>query len=112
LRLVSWVLRGAEVIASVEIATSRQQRRRGLLGRDQLDGALLLQRTRWVHTIGMKFAIDVAHLDREGVVIAISTMPRHRIGAIHRKAASVLEAEAGSFARWGIKIGDRLELRA
>ena len=49
----------ARVLASCEIADSRTARRTGLLGRDHLEGALVLTPCRWVHTLGMRFPIDV-----------------------------------------------------
>ncbi len=72
---------------------------------------MVLPRTRWVHTLGMKFAIDVAHLDANGVVLRIHHMPPHRIGPIVWKARSVVEGEAGSFERWGLHVGDVVEVR-
>jgi uncharacterized protein len=108
---MSWLLRKGEVLASVELARTRRERRRGLLGRQQLEGALFIERTRWVHTIAMKFPIDVAYLNADGDVIKIVTMKRHRIGTPVMAARTVVEAEAGAFERWKLRIGDRLELR-
>jgi len=94
------------------VAATRARRRRGLLGRDGLDGgALLLPRTRAVHTFGMRFPIDVAHLDREGTVLRTTTMVPGRLARPVWRAAAVLEAEAGALARWGVRAGDRLEVR-
>lgn len=107
-----WLLRDDRVLASLEIASTRADRRRGLLGRDGFDGALLIEGTRSVHTVGMRFPIDVAHLDGEGVVLRTCTMPRNRIGLPVPRARRVLEAEAGSFARWGLCPGQVLEVRA
>ena len=99
------------MLASAEVASDRRTRRRGLLRRDGLDGALVLTRCRWVHTIGMRFAVDVAYVDREGHVIKAVRMARHRIGLPVSKAAWVIEAEAAAFERWGLSIGDEIELR-
>ena len=89
-----------------------RDRRKGLLGRDGFEGALLIEGTRSVHTLGMRFAIDVAHLDGEGVVLKVTTMRPWRIGAPVAAARSVVEAEAGSFERWGgVAVGDKLERR-
>jgi len=107
-----WLLRDEQVLASLEIASSRPDRRRGLLGRDGIEGALLIEGTRSVHTLGMRFPIDVAHLDRDGVVLRTCTMPRGRIGLPVLKARCVVEAEAGSFARWGLTPGQVLEVRS
>jgi uncharacterized membrane protein (UPF0127 family) len=63
-----------------QVARSRAARRKGLLGRDGLEGALLLEPARSVHTLGMRFDVDVAFLDGEGVVRRAVRMRRHRIG--------------------------------
>ena len=108
---MAWLLCGDRVLASLEIAATRRERRRGLLGRDGTGGALLLERTRSVHTLGMRFAIDVAHLDADMRVLRVTTMRPHRIGRFVRQARCVVEAEAGSFRRWGIAPGVELEIR-
>ena len=108
----SWLVSAGHVLASVEIATGARQRARGLLGRDDIDGALLLPRTRWVHSIGMRFVLDVAYLDANGVVLKVGRLKRHRIGPPVWKARQVVEARAGAFERWGLHVGDRVELRA
>ena len=107
-----WLVCDGRVLASAEVADSRAERRRGLLGRDGLDGALLLQHTRWVHTLGMRFPIDVAYLDGDGNVLKTMRMGRHRVGVPVPKAHSVVEAEAGAFGRWGLRVGDRIDVRA
>ena len=101
----------ARVLASAEIADDRGTRRRGLLQRDSMDGALVLRPCRWVHTIGMRFAVDVAYLDADGVVIKTIQMHRHRVGIPVWRAALVIEAQAGAFARWGLRVGDVVEVR-
>jgi uncharacterized membrane protein (UPF0127 family) len=99
------------VLASADIATDRARRRRGLLGHDGTEGALVIQPCRWVHTIGMRFPLDVAFLDRRGVVLKTVRMSRHRLGAPVPKAQLVVEAQAGAFARWGLQVGDVVEVR-
>ncbi len=98
-------------MASLEIAETRKTRRQGLLGREGIDGAILLRPARSVHTIRMRFAIDVAHLDDELRVLSITEMPPGRGGRWSRRAAAVLEAEAGSFRRWGVELGMEFEVR-
>ena len=107
-----WLVRGDEVLASLQKADGRRARRRGLLGRTELSGALLIAPARAVHTIGMKFTIDVAFLDADGTVVDMVTMRPHRIGRPRLAARSVIEAEAGAFGRWVLRTGDRLEVRA
>jgi uncharacterized membrane protein (UPF0127 family) len=108
---VGWLVRDGQVLASVEVAASFTTRRKGLLGRDGYDGALLLRPARSVHTIGMRFPIDVAHLDADLCVLRVTTMAPWRLGRPVPKAHAVLEAEAGVFASWELRPGDVLELR-
>ncbi|MFC8130597.1 DUF192 domain-containing protein [Streptomyces sp. NPDC057302] len=96
----------------LEIADSAGARRRGLLGRDGVIGALLLTPASSVHTLGMRFAIDVAHLDRELRVLSVRTMRPGRIGRPRLRARHVLEAEAGAMAPWGVRRGARVEVRS
>lgn len=108
---MAWLLRDGEVLASLELAPTRRARARGLLGRDGIDGALMLSPSRAVHTLGMRFAIDVAYLDGELRVLRVVTMPRYRLSLPTWRARSVIEAEAGSFARWNLRPGDQLEVK-
>ncbi len=107
-----WLLRDGEVLASLEIAPTRKARRRGLLGRDGIEGALLLRPARAVHTIGMRFPIDVAWCDTDLRVVRAARLSRHRLSRPVLRAHAVVEAEAGCFARWRLQVGDQLELRA
>ncbi|MFN8022216.1 MAG: DUF192 domain-containing protein [Acidimicrobiales bacterium] len=99
------------VMASAEVASDRKARNKGLLGRDGLDGALVVEGCRWIHTFGMKFPLDVAYLDADGNVLKTVRMHRNRLGAPVLRARSVIEAEAGAFARWGLHVGLVIELR-
>ena len=108
---MAWLLRDGEVLASVEIASSLAARSRGLLGKKQFEGALLLRRTRSVHTFGMRITIDVAFLSDDLHVIATTTMPPYRIALPRRGGRAVLEAQAGAFERWKLVPGDELETK-
>ena len=108
---MAWLLREGEVLASLEVAVTRRARRRGLLGRDRVDGALLLRPARSVHTVGMRFPIDVAYCDRDLVVLRTVRMGRHRVGMPRIRAACVIEAPAGAFDRWRLVVGDQLEVK-
>ena len=108
---MAWLVHEGRVIASLEIAETRTTRRRGLLGREGIEGAMLLRPARSVHTIRMRFAIDVAHLDDELRVLSVTEMRPGRLGKWSPRAGAVLEAEAGSFRRWGLEPGMELEIR-
>jgi uncharacterized membrane protein (UPF0127 family) len=97
---------GADV--PLEIAASYRARARGLLGRDGLTGAILLTPASGVHTFRMRFAIDVAYLDRRLTVLAVTTLRPGRLGLPRALSRHVLEAEAGAMERWGLRRGVRV----
>ena len=105
-----WLIRDGEVLATLEVAASPAARLRGLLGRDGFGGAILIRHARSVHTIGMRFPIDVAFCDRELAVVAVRCMRRYRMSRPRLRASCVIEASAGAFDRWGLRVGDRLEI--
>ena len=97
---------------SVEIAATRTSRRRGLLGRDRLDeaSAMVLAPCAAVHTVGMRFAIDVVFVDRQGYAVKVVRDLRPWRLALAPRARAVIEMAAGSL-RWGqVLPGDRLYL--
>lgn len=108
---MAWLVSEGRVLASAEVAADRRARARGLLGRDGIQGAFVLRPCRWVHTVGMRFPIDVAYVDRDGTVVKTVHMRRHRVGVPVVRASSVVEAAGGAFARWGLRVGDVIELR-
>lgn len=108
---MAWLVTEGRVLASCESATDRRARSRGLLGRDGIEGALVLPRCRWVHTLGMRFALDIAYLDGDGVVVKTVHMHRHRVGVPVWRARWVIEAQEGAFGRWGLRVGDVVEVR-
>ncbi|MCY0932693.1 DUF192 domain-containing protein [Streptomyces sp. H34-S4] len=95
----------------LEVAASYRARTRGLLGRDGIEGAMLLTPAASVHTFRMRFAIDVAYLDRRFRVIALTTMAPGRLGLPRLRARHVLEAEAGAMAGWGLRVGSSVRVR-
>ncbi|ANW18376.1 DUF192 domain-containing protein [Streptomyces clavuligerus] len=104
-----WVA-GRDTPVPLEIAASRAARRRGLLGRDGITGAMLLTPCGGVHTFRMRFAIDVAYLDRELRVLDLHTLPPGRLGRPRLRARHVLESDGGTMAEWGLRPGTRLRI--
>ncbi|MFD3541746.1 DUF192 domain-containing protein [Streptomyces sp. NPDC058662] len=100
------ILRIGTLSVPLEVAASYRARTRGLLGRGGVTGALLLSPAASVHTFRMRFAIDVAHLDRNLRVLSLVTMAPGRLGLPRPRARHVLEAEAGALAGWGLRVGD------
>lgn len=102
-------------LGMARVANSFASRVRGLLGHKSMPDdfeLLVLPRAGWIHTFGMRFALDVAYLDRHDQILAMTSMKPWRLGWPRLKAKSVAEAPAGNFARWGLRVGDCLELRA
>lgn len=106
-----WLVRDGDVLASVEIPFGRRARARGLIGRSGLDGAMLLRPARSVHSFTMRFDLDVAFINADNVVIQTRQLHRNRLTLPVWRARAVLEAEAGAFGLWDLKIGDELEIR-
>lgn len=59
----------------------------------------------------MQFPVDVAFLDEDGVVVKTMQMRQRRIGVPVWHAKLIVEAEAGAFARWGLRVGDVVSVR-
>ncbi len=103
---------GAVIATSAEVARTSSERRRGLLGRNGLPGgsALIIARCNAIHTIGMRFVIDVAFVDAQGCVRKIVyRLPPRRV-AISPRARVTIEFAAGELEASALRVGDRLTL--
>jgi len=107
----AWLVAQGRVLASATVAESRGDRRRGMIGERDPEFALILPRCRWVHTFGMRCALDVAYLDGESRVVKMQHLAPMRLPLPVREAQTVVEAKAGTFARWGLRVGDVIEVR-
>ena len=108
---MTWLVRDEDVLAVAEVATSARRRARGLIGRDDFEGVLVLRPCRHVHTFGMQFPIDVAFCDGAGTVLHLCTMVPKRMSRPVWRSAFVIEARAGSFERWKLQPGDIVEIK-
>ncbi|HUI04649.1 MAG TPA: DUF192 domain-containing protein [Acidimicrobiales bacterium] len=108
----TWLLRDGTVLANAEVAATYRERVQGLLGRSGYEGAFVLPRTGSVHSLGMRFALDVAFVDRNMCVVDIVRLRPWGMTRPRVRARMVIEAQAGAFERWGLKVGDRIELTA
>jgi uncharacterized membrane protein (UPF0127 family) len=98
-------------ICLAEVAESPWDRAVGLLGRKELgEGrALWIRPCSSIHTLFMRFPIDVAYLSSDDTLVKTSARLRpYRLSRGGRRARSVLELPAGSLERAGIKVGDTL----
>jgi uncharacterized membrane protein (UPF0127 family) len=105
-----WLVHDGSVLASAVVASTRTERRRGLLGVDVVEGVMVLP-VRAVHTVGMRCTIDVAFCDATGRVLRLVTLPPGRIARPCWAARTVVEAPEGAFASWGVRVGSVLEVR-
>jgi len=106
-----WLLSGGDVVCALEMTDSWGERLRGLRGRTGCDGALHVAGVRSVHTGGMKFEIDVAFLSEDLTVVRLARLKPWRVAPRRRGVSSVMQAEAGALERWGVRVGDQLEIR-
>ncbi|MEO5973960.1 MAG: DUF192 domain-containing protein [Ilumatobacteraceae bacterium] len=107
----AWLVSDGRVLASADVASTSRARRRGLIGVRNVDTALVLTPCRWIHTVGVKRNLDIAYLDATNSVIKVLLVPPLRVCLPVWKARLVIEAAAGSFERWGLKLGDVVEVR-
>jgi uncharacterized membrane protein (UPF0127 family) len=107
---MSWLVRDGTKLAPADVAPNQRARRRGLLGRDCADEVLVLRPCRQVHTIGMRFPIDVAWCTRDGHVLRATRMVPGRLSRAVRHAHFVIEAPAGAFDDWQLAAGDVLDV--
>jgi uncharacterized membrane protein (UPF0127 family) len=74
--------------------------------------ALVICRCRQVHTIGMRFPIDVLFIDRNGAVVRVCRGLRPgRISPIAWRATAAVELPAGSAELSATADGDVIEIR-
>lgn len=91
---------------AVHRADTRRTRGRGLAGLPDLppDRALHLIPCRSIHTIGMRFALDLLWLDGDGRLVRLDEAVQPRRMRTCLSARSVIEARAGS----GTRVADAL----
>ena len=86
------------------VAGDRRARRRGLARLDPgalPDGyGLLFERCRSVHTLGMRFALDLVWVDGDGVVMRVDRAVAPRRVRTCLRARGVIEAAAGEGERF------------
>jgi uncharacterized membrane protein (UPF0127 family) len=98
------------------VAQTHWSRLRGLLGESENDfrngRGLWIRPCRGVHTLAMRFSIDVVYLDRAGTVVHIEhNLPPWRFAPVRLQAASVLELPSHTVAETETALGDRIEIK-
>ena len=106
-----WIVHDGRVLASANIAATRTERRRGMKALPDASIPLVIPRCRWVHSLGMRFPVDVVYLDAHDAVLTVRHLRPNRVALPVPRAARVIETEPGAFARWGLAVGDTVEIR-
>lgn len=104
---------GKELARTLAVADTFFARLKGLLGRGELPPGegLWIKPCNSVHTFGMRFPIDVAFLDRDMQVVALSkTLRPNRVAPFCSRACSVLELPAGTLDAAVTVVGNRIEI--
>lgn len=90
-------------VAPLTVARTHREKGRGLLGTRGIEGAMWFEGTSSVHMMGMRYAIDVAVLDRDGRVLHLTTLrPWTGLTWPRLRGASVVETAAGAMAGWKV----------
>jgi hypothetical protein len=107
---MAWLVRDGDVLAAVEVIESRRHGR-GVAGLKDIEGVLLLRRPLVIQTFTAGLAVDVAFCDREMAVLSTVCLSRRGLARPRPGAACAVVARAGAFERWGLALGDRLEVK-
>jgi uncharacterized membrane protein (UPF0127 family) len=105
----------AAVIGEISVADSSLTRFLGLMGRKGLPAGegLWIKPSSGVHTMWMRFTIDVVALDKHRKVCALwPQLKPWRISPVSFKVASVVELAPGAIGQLGIEVGDQFEMAA
>lgn len=103
--------RGTCVGESIEVADTSMRRFVGLLGKRSLPAGhgLLIQPSNGVHTLGMRFPIDVVFLDDCRRVLKLRENLRpFRMTSLDWRAESVLELPVSTIRATRMEVGDQL----
>ena len=111
---------GEEVRVRVEVADDLAEQAKGLMDRTALGenrGMLFVYPEEWKLSSWMKntqIPLSIAYIDSEGRIVDILNMkplddrPPHYVSS--EPAQYALEVNQGFFEKWGVKVGDRVEL--
>jgi uncharacterized membrane protein (UPF0127 family) len=107
--------RHSYLATELALADTHWSRLRGLLGaseHDFRDGrGLWIVPCRGVHTLAMRFPIDVIYLSKAGTVVHIEQqLQPWRFAPIRMQAATVLELPSGKAVASATVVGDKIEI--
>lgn len=106
--------KGSILGSRVVVARSFWQRFLGLMFRRSLDegAGLVVDPCSSIHTMWMRFPIDVLYVDERGVIVrADDGMQPWRIGPLFSRGKFVVELPRGVIAMTGTTAGDQISLQ-
>lgn len=102
----------ATLLKEIQVADTFMTRLKGLMGKHKLleNEGLLIKPCNSIHTIGMKFSIDVAFIGEDNVVkYIILDMRPFKLSPIIKGSKFVIEANSETF-KDKLNIGDKIEI--
>jgi len=115
MKLGRLILEGRLFAEPVEYAAGFLERLKGLLGRSEMQHgtAMIIENCSSVHTVGMRFAIDLIFIDKEWRIISVrrDVKPGRVMVCGGWRARRVAEFRAGGLALERVKAGAQLEFR-
>lgn len=107
--------RNAYLATRLSMAATHWSRLRGLMGKDAAsfpsgDGLWIIP-SRGVHTLAMRFPIDVLYLDSDKHVVHVEeNLKPWRVAKVSLQTASVLELPGNTLKSSGTVVGDEIEI--
>ena len=107
--------RRAYLATTLDVADTHWSRLKGLTLKPESafrpGQGLWIRPSRGVHTLGMRFSIDVVYLDKDQRVVHLEKQLKPwRVAPVRLQTASVLELPANTLDPTGTMLGDELEM--
>src|SRR5579872_3711121 len=107
--------RNAYLATNLSVAGTHWSRLRGLMGKNAASfpagNGLWIVPSRGVHTLAMRFPIDVLYLDTNKFVVHVEqNLKPWRVARVSTRAASVLELPSNTLQSSGTTVGDQIEI--
>ncbi len=96
----------------VQVAGTFFMRLKGLLGKKELKAGegLFITPCRGVHSLGMRFSVDVVYVNAMGKVVHLQSLSPWKVAKFLRESKAVLELPLGTIQKTRTELGDELNL--